>query len=196
MGDRKRVTAQRAQIEADESFAHAFNRMCHVCEVNPSTEGFNLCQQCYTYRMNSLRTAAANAVAHAHAVANSAAQDDSDDDSDDDDDEDDDEDDDDEVPPENASYEELLAWCQRRETSSEQKLINSTVADRFPVRKCAKTRCSLGSCTICLCEYKPRESVMTLPCFHEFHESCVREWLCNKLVCPICMRDVRECDAS
>ena len=73
-------------------------------------------------------------------------------------------------------------------------MINSTVADRFPVRRCAKTRGVQASCTICLCEHKPRDSVMKLPCFHEFHEWCVREWLGNKLVCPICMQDVRDND--
>lgn len=172
--DGKRVETQ---SDSDAIFAQALNDMCHVCEVNPSVQGHNLCQQCHAYRMTSYATAHANAVAYANSLVEEVS--------------DDDDDSDISVPPEDASYEDLLSWCQRREDNFEQKMINSTVAERFPVRRCAKTRGIQASCTICLCEYKPRDSIMTLPCFHEFHESCVREWLGNKLVCPICMQDVR-----
>lgn len=48
------------------------------------------------------------------------------------------------------------------------------------------------TCRICLCEYEEGESVKTLPCFHQFHEDCIDQWLKKgKRNCPICKNVVR-----
>jgi hypothetical protein len=41
-------------------------------------------------------------------------------------------------------------------------------------------------CAICLGEYVSNDSLLTLPCHHDFHSSCIREWLGNKNSCPLC----------
>jgi len=35
-------------------------------------------------------------------------------------------------------------------------------------------------------EYKNKEDIGTLQCGHEYHAYCIRRWLHEKNVCPIC----------
>ncbi|KAH7282336.1 hypothetical protein KP509_35G025600 [Ceratopteris richardii] len=47
-------------------------------------------------------------------------------------------------------------------------------------------------CAICLEDYKQGERLRILPCRHEFHISCIDEWLKNRrCFCPICKMDAR-----
>ncbi|KAF2315490.1 hypothetical protein GH714_039932 [Hevea brasiliensis] len=42
-------------------------------------------------------------------------------------------------------------------------------------------------CSICLSEYKPKETLKTIPeCQHCFHVDCIDEWLRLNATCPIC----------
>ncbi|KAL5746528.1 hypothetical protein ACOSP7_027674 [Xanthoceras sorbifolium] len=44
-----------------------------------------------------------------------------------------------------------------------------------------------NTCPICLCEYKPKETLKTIPeCLHCFHADCVDEWLRLNASCPVC----------
>ncbi|KAK4345388.1 hypothetical protein RND71_035564 [Anisodus tanguticus] len=46
-------------------------------------------------------------------------------------------------------------------------------------------------CTICLCEYVNDETIGTLECGHEYHASCIEQWLLRgKQNCPICRSSV------
>jgi len=45
-------------------------------------------------------------------------------------------------------------------------------------------------CQICMERYKETDTVMTLPCFHEYHERCIRDWLQHQTYCPVCMHEV------
>lgn len=48
-------------------------------------------------------------------------------------------------------------------------------------------------CNICMDEYVVNEKIVELDCKHVFHESCIRNWLCNeKISCPVCRKDTRE----
>jgi len=35
-------------------------------------------------------------------------------------------------------------------------------------------------------EYKNREEIGILQCGHEYHANCIRRWLHEKNICPIC----------
>lgn len=50
----------------------------------------------------------------------------------------------------------------------------------------AKQSPSWHHCSVCLEEYIRDEELITLPCFHVFHETCVTEWLEFKRSCPLC----------
>ena len=41
-------------------------------------------------------------------------------------------------------------------------------------------------CMICLNDYKIRDRIATLPCFHIFHKNCFEKWMIEKRWCPIC----------
>ncbi|KAF9667369.1 hypothetical protein SADUNF_Sadunf15G0015900 [Salix dunnii] len=44
-----------------------------------------------------------------------------------------------------------------------------------------------STCSICLCEYKPKETLKTIPeCKHCFHSDCIEEWLRLRATCPLC----------
>jgi hypothetical protein len=43
------------------------------------------------------------------------------------------------------------------------------------------------NCTICLDQYKLKDTYITLLCKHNFHEKCIKKWLCeNSKKCPTC----------
>ncbi|KAM0046262.1 putative chromatin regulator PHD family [Helianthus debilis subsp. tardiflorus] len=44
-----------------------------------------------------------------------------------------------------------------------------------------------NTCAICLSEYKPKESLRTIPeCNHYFHVECIDRWLKLNATCPVC----------
>ncbi|OMJ71508.1 hypothetical protein SteCoe_30260 [Stentor coeruleus] len=47
-------------------------------------------------------------------------------------------------------------------------------------------------CSICYEFYQKNEKIKTLPCFHNFHMSCVNDWFTKgKKNCPMCMSKVK-----
>lgn len=46
-----------------------------------------------------------------------------------------------------------------------------------------------NTCPICLSEYKPKETLRTIPhCQHCFHAQCIDEWLHLNATCPVCRK--------
>ncbi|KAF8403701.1 hypothetical protein HHK36_011805 [Tetracentron sinense] len=44
-----------------------------------------------------------------------------------------------------------------------------------------------GPCSICLSEYRPKDTVRCIPeCHHCFHADCIDEWLRMSATCPLC----------
>ncbi|GAA0186467.1 hypothetical protein Leryth_024792 [Lithospermum erythrorhizon] len=42
------------------------------------------------------------------------------------------------------------------------------------------------TCAICLCDYEENEKIGVLDCGHEFHIECIKKWLLQKNICPMC----------
>ncbi|KAL5705671.1 RING-type E3 ubiquitin transferase [Ranunculus cassubicifolius] len=90
----------------------------------------------------------------------------------------------------NMSYEELLAL--------EERIGNvSTGLSEETITKCLKQRqymtFTLGvadsdvePCCICQEEYVDGDNLGRLDCGHDFHSGCIKEWLTQKNLCPIC----------
>ncbi|MCL7050729.1 hypothetical protein MKW94_008496 [Papaver nudicaule] len=48
---------------------------------------------------------------------------------------------------------------------------------------------NINTCSICLSEYQPKETLKTLPvCNHCFHADCIDVWLHLKSTCPVCRK--------
>ena len=43
-----------------------------------------------------------------------------------------------------------------------------------------------GNCIICLGDFLVKEEVTSLPCLHIFHNQCIKVWLRDHNVCPVC----------
>jgi E3 ubiquitin-protein ligase RNF115/126 len=54
--------------------------------------------------------------------------------------------------------------------------------------KFCEESCHSKECTICQEDYKKDESVLHLPCEHNFHKNCATEWLTRHNSCPICRK--------
>ncbi|XP_076922454.1 uncharacterized protein LOC143584252 [Bidens hawaiensis] len=89
----------------------------------------------------------------------------------------------------NMSYEELLAL--------EERIGNvNTGLTEENVDKHLKLKTSVGvadaePCCICQEEYKDGDDLGGLECGHEFHRGCIKQWLLQKNLCPVC-----KCEAS
>ncbi|XP_052092734.1 E3 ubiquitin-protein ligase RNF12-like [Mytilus californianus] len=46
-------------------------------------------------------------------------------------------------------------------------------------------------CQVCLSEYKTGDALVNLPCKHEYHDKCIKEWLKRNASCPICRHEIK-----
>lgn len=42
------------------------------------------------------------------------------------------------------------------------------------------------NCPICFCEITPEDEIMVTPCNHAFHKNCLKRWMEQQLICPVC----------
>lgn len=89
----------------------------------------------------------------------------------------------------NMSYEELLALEERIGNVS-TGLSEETILKCMKQRKYAslefKAASDVEPCCICQEEYAEAEDLGTLDCGHDFHTDCIKQWLMQKNICPIC----------
>ncbi|XP_055815865.1 E3 ubiquitin-protein ligase MBR2-like [Solanum dulcamara] len=89
----------------------------------------------------------------------------------------------------NMSYEELLA-LEEHIGNVNTGLGEETILERMKQRKHEPIYGGLSSnlepCCICREEYTTGDDMGMLDCGHEFHSSCINQWLMLKNLCPIC----------
>jgi len=51
--------------------------------------------------------------------------------------------------------------------------------------------CKTKECTVCQEDYQNEDSILHLPCEHNFHKACVTEWLLRHNSCPICRKGLQ-----
>ncbi|KAJ0987678.1 hypothetical protein J5N97_006034 [Dioscorea zingiberensis] len=89
----------------------------------------------------------------------------------------------------NMSYEELLALEERIgnvSTGLSENSISSCLVEAKYSKQMRAGDDEDGKCAICLEEYEQEGHLGRLNCSHDFHFSCIKNWLLMKNVCPIC----------
>merc|ERR1712038_394061 len=46
------------------------------------------------------------------------------------------------------------------------------------------------TCAACIENYRVEDIVRILPCKHQFHKTCIDQWLLEKRTCPMCKMDI------
>ncbi|KAL4588717.1 hypothetical protein LXL04_001612 [Taraxacum kok-saghyz] len=89
----------------------------------------------------------------------------------------------------NMSYEELLALEERIgdvKTGLSEEVILKSMKQRKHMSFMAISTQYLEPCCICREEYVNGDNIGTLECGHDFHTCCIKQWLSQKNLCPIC----------
>ncbi|KAI3684704.1 hypothetical protein L6452_33929 [Arctium lappa] len=87
----------------------------------------------------------------------------------------------------NMSYEELLA-LEERIGNVNTGLTEETISKHLKQKQYVAVtgQPDAEPCCVCQEEYKNGDDLGTLECGHEFHHSCIKQWLQHKNSCPIC----------
>ncbi|KAM3378244.1 hypothetical protein P3S68_010657 [Capsicum galapagoense] len=84
----------------------------------------------------------------------------------------------------------LVAHMVERNDHGEEAA-EETIANMMKTRTHCSTDDGGETCAICLCEYENDETIGTLECQHEYHASCIKQWLLKgKTSCPLCRSSV------
>ncbi|XP_071715922.1 uncharacterized protein [Rutidosis leptorrhynchoides] len=89
----------------------------------------------------------------------------------------------------NMSYEELLALGERIgevKTGLTEEAILKLMKQRKHFSFIATYNQNMEPCCICREEYENGDDIGNLDCGHEFHTCCIKQWLTQKNLCPIC----------
>ncbi|GAB2293784.1 hypothetical protein Dimus_027998 [Dionaea muscipula] len=89
----------------------------------------------------------------------------------------------------NMSYEELLALEERIGnvcTGLSEETVLSRMKQRKYLSAMSEELMDMEPCCICQEDYGDGEDLGTLDCGHDFHTKCIKQWLAQKNLCPIC----------
>mmetsp|Transcript_22453 Transcript_22453/g.48471 ORF Transcript_22453/g.48471 Transcript_22453/m.48471 type:complete len:118 (-) Transcript_22453:275-628(-) len=89
----------------------------------------------------------------------------------------------------NSSYEELLSLQERMGGDVSRGLTPAEMI-KLAVRPFDASADQDKNCCICCCEFGEQDTLMLLPCGHEFHHECIHTWLRSNRSCPICKQSV------
>ncbi|XP_033881254.1 RING finger protein 122-like isoform X2 [Acipenser ruthenus] len=73
----------------------------------------------------------------------------------------------------------------RRQGRREQYGYNEVV-----LKGAGKKLSLLGTCAVCLEEFKAKDELGVCPCSHAFHKKCLVKWLEIRSVCPMCNKPI------
>jgi len=94
--------------------------------------------------------------------------------------------------PDEMTYEQLIQLQENIGFVSKglsETQINEIPSVKFTKNNKLKNNFS-SNCTVCQEDFDESEMINKLRCGHEFHKSCVKEWLSGNNVCPNCKLEV------
>ncbi|KAL9689419.1 hypothetical protein QQ045_009805 [Rhodiola kirilowii] len=101
----------------------------------------------------------------------------------------------DDIDPDDMTFEQLQSL--EEAIGTESTGLSKELLDSFPVLKViaksgwfSSTKSDPEGCSICFTEYEVGSKLLTLPCLHLYHKSCIKEWLKDHKTCPICNTDL------
>jgi hypothetical protein len=110
---------------------------------------------------------------------------------------DNDSDSDDDYLPEDATYDQIVAWERRR--NEEDKVSQEHLTSQLPsikfTKACKKRKTETDdqTCGICMECYVDDDTLSILPCTHRYHTDCIRPWFAQgETTCPHCKFDVTD----
>ncbi|KAJ0011053.1 hypothetical protein Pint_33928 [Pistacia integerrima] len=89
----------------------------------------------------------------------------------------------------NMSYEELLALEERIgdvSTGLSEETISKLMKQKKYMSIAIEVPSDQEPCCICQEEYADGDDLGMLDCGHDFHNNCIKQWLMQKNLCPIC----------
>lgn len=149
-------------ISQDEQYALWLDSLCVNCESQPKVSDKLLCTTCFSQLFQQS----------------------------DDEEEDYEEVEDSLFLPENATYEELIEF-EERQNSTKKNSYFDALKEILPIRK-AREEEKAETCAICLENYAEEEFACELPCEHKFHKHCAHSWLRKNSCCPLCKKDAAD----
>jgi hypothetical protein len=106
----------------------------------------------------------------------------------------------------NMTYEELVALEEQIgdvNTGLTESYIQENLRSTFYVPRAAGVSDEFSelssendACIICQEEYEAEELIGTLECGHQYHATCIKQWLMMKNLCPICKTTALSSDRS
>ncbi|XP_010933875.1 E3 ubiquitin ligase BIG BROTHER-related [Elaeis guineensis] len=98
----------------------------------------------------------------------------------------------DDVDPDNMTYEELQRLGEAIGTESRglsDEFISFLPTSTYKIGLFSKKE-KHEECVICYMAYKNRDKLITLPCQHHYHKTCISKWLKINKACPVCNVEV------
>ncbi|XP_058085352.1 E3 ubiquitin-protein ligase BIG BROTHER-like isoform X3 [Magnolia sinica] len=98
----------------------------------------------------------------------------------------------DNIDPDNMSYEELQSLGEAIGTENRglsEELISFLPSFKYKTSLFSRKE-NHEECVICCMPYKNRDSLIKLPCQHQYHSNCVTQWLKLNKACPVCSEEV------
>nr|XP_027075806.1 E3 ubiquitin-protein ligase RNF12-B-like [Coffea arabica] len=94
------------------------------------------------------------------------------------------------IPADDPIVEFLLQSVPEGVNSENSGLTEATISEHLEIRNYQTLADQEPEiCVVCQCEYENGETIGTLECRHEYHADCIKRWLMEKNVCPLCTRE-------
>lgn len=99
----------------------------------------------------------------------------------------------DSVNPDGMQYEELVNLGES--IGVENRGISAARIARLPTSKYrsglfSRNKKKEENCVVCQMNFNSGDRLITLPCSHRYHKTCITDWLKLKRNCPICQKEV------